>query len=247
MSESAGYYKVLPWWQVQLANILAAGPVPNHMAFILDGNRRWARERNMEVKAGHSRGAHSGEWIIKFLDALEVREVTMYAFSIENFNREEKEVDHLMKTLSESMDDFQKKMPRAKYRVIGDKLLLSEDMQKKIAKLESDTKDNPGIIINMAIAYTSRDDMTQAMKRVLQQKDSQFSTEEIAAEMYTNPLPAVDILLRTSGETRLSDYLLWETHKSWLCFVDKMWPDLNYWDMAKCILKYQRLCLTKAL
>lgn len=236
----------LSWWHKYLARILSNGPVPHHVAFILDGNRRWARQRNLDVRFGHESGAYKADWVGKFMQALGVQELTMYLFSIENFKRNSEEVDYLMAHLESHMLEFQERMPNAKYRVIGDTTLLSTSIQEQIEKLELETKDKQGIVINVAIAYTCRDDITQAIKRALE-GSGQISVQSIEEQMYTNSLSHVDMLVRTSGETRLSDFLMWETASALLYFVDKLLPDVNSWDIVKCVLKYQRIYYTNAI
>lgn len=197
------------WWQLQLARTLAMGPVPNHMAFILDGNRRWARERGYEVTKGHVEGANSGEKMLRFLHAVGVKEFTLYLFSIENFRRAQTEVNFLMENLEKSIDDILERKPKACFRFVGNVKLLPEVVQKKIQLLEDKFKDYKDTIVNMAVAYTCRDDITQAIKKVVMKWDT-ISEELLEEMMYTREMSPVDILVRTSGETRLSDFLMYE-------------------------------------
>lgn len=200
----------LSWWEVQLTRILSVGPIPNHVAFILDGNRRWAKERKMATEDGHRQGGLTGELIAKLFEALGTKELTMYLFSISNFNRSQTEVDFLMDYLCNSIEKFKANFPNARYRVVGNQKLLTPYVQQNLRQLEEDTKDREGIIVNMAIAYTCRDDITQGMVKVLEQPEDQITVQTLQEHMYTRTMSKVDILIRSSGETRFSDFLMWE-------------------------------------
>lgn len=207
MSESS---VLLSWWEVQLARILSVGPIPKHVAFILDGNRRWASERKMAAEEGHRQGGAKGELIGNFFEVLGTKELTMYLFSIDNFRRTPKEVNFLMDYLCQSIDKFQRNFPNARYRIVGNQKLLSTNVQRSLQQLEENTKDRKGIIINMAIAYTCRDDITQGMQKVLKQPEDKITVQTLQEHMYTRTMSKVDILIRSSGETRFSDFLMWE-------------------------------------
>lgn len=208
--------KVVGWLFYYIARTLSVGPIPKHIAIILDGNRRWAKKRGLKPMEGHSQGVIGAHAIAEFLEALGIKEITAYGFSIENFNRPKEEVDYLMKKMHENADEQLEGVKNGRLlRLIGDKSLLSEELQVKINKIEENTKNNKGIIANGAIAYTCRDDIVQGMRKVL---NSDVKTEDITVEllsnhMYTQPLSDVDILVRTSGETRFSDFLMWEVSK----------------------------------
>lgn len=237
----------MPWWQRCMARTLAMGPIPNHVAFILDGNRRWARERNLPISEGHVTGAHTVMYLSNFMEALGIREITLYTFSIENFKRDQAEVDQLMGLVHEAVEEYRKWMPNLLFRLVGNLALLPQDIQDVIVEMLEQTKDNTGMIVNLAIAYSCRDDVTQGIVRLLKDKEAIISVQTLEEQMYTRPLSEVDILVRTSGETRLSDFLMWETPHAYLCFVEKNWPSLTYWDFSKCILKYQHLVNKKAV
>lgn len=233
--------KDLTRWQKYLAKVLSMGPVPNHVAFIVDGSRRWARERQLETIKGHHVGAQNGEIIAKFVQALGAKEMTMYAFSIENFKRPPEEVDALMKLLDNVLFDLLQELPDACFRVIGDKSLLNKAIQEKIAVLEERTRNNPGIVLNIALAYTCRDDITHGMKKVLtlDAENQNFSVEGIRDSMYTKDTSDVDVLVRTSGETRLSDFLMWEVSVA----VSGILPYKKLYQKCLFILDMQRVAL----
>lgn len=202
----------IPWWQRHIAGTLSIGPIPNHVAFILDGNRRWARERNVATSEGHKVGAKTLMELGNFLEALGTKELTVYAFSIENFKRPKEEVDFLMDLLVKIAEEFRKLLPKMRFRFVGNLKLLPKDIQDLILELLEKTKDNGGIVVNIAIAYTCRDDITRGIVKVLDKEmDPKFiNGQTIQDNMYTKDFSDVDILIRTSGETRLSDFLLWE-------------------------------------
>lgn len=205
-----------------LARSLAMGPIPNHVAFILDGNRRWARERGMKESEGHRNGAESGKRIIDFLAVVGVKEVTMYMFSIENFNRKPEEVKILMDKFAEEIGNFEKLSPNSRFRGIGNRSLLTPFFRQALADIEENTKDKKGLIVNMAIAYTCRDDVTAGIKCVIEKEEIQNQDHtKLQQNMSTKDVSEVDILVRTSGETRLSDFLMWEVSKKYYIFNGK--------------------------
>lgn len=164
----------------------------------------------MATEDGHRQGGLTGELIAKLFEALGTKELTMYLFSISNFNRSQTEVDFLMDYLCNSIEKFKANFPNARYRVVGNQKLLTPYVQQHLRKLEEDTKDREGIIVNMAIAYTCRDDITQGMVKVLEQHEDKITAQTLQEHMYTRTMSKVDILIRSSGETRFSDFLMWE-------------------------------------
>lgn len=209
----------LSWTGNYLSKILSNGPVPNHVAFILDGNRRWARQKNLAVMQGHKFGLKSCHRVSSFLRAVGTKEITLYAFSIENFKRNKDEVENIMKMLDESFDDIlNDKGCDFRIRLVGDITLLTPQLQQKVKEIIEMTKDYCNFTVNLAVAYTCRDDLTQSMRNILMSPtDSKnISVDLLDQKLYTGPCSKVDILVRTSGETRLSDFLLWEVGKN-LC------------------------------
>lgn len=205
---------VIAWLKYYLARTLSSGPIPNHVAFILDGNRRWAKKHGLKTTEGHRQGAITSDEVMDFFELLGIKEITLYTFSIDNFNRPKEEVDYLMRFLEQQIDKHLGGVIKNERRVrfIGDKSMMSEELRVKMDKIEEKTKDNKGLMANYAIAYTCRDDIAQGMRGVLKSnaKEQDITVELLSNHMYTQALPDVDILVRTSGETRFSDFLMWE-------------------------------------
>ena len=187
--------------------------IPKHVAIILDGNGRWAKKRGMPRNYGHTMGAKNVEVICKAAHDLGIEYVTMYAFSTENWNRPQNEVDALMKLLSSYLKNCIKTADKnnMRVRVIGDTSRLDDKFQQQIAVLERESAHNTGLNLQIAINYGARDEMIRGMKKMWQDG---ISAEEITEEKYesyldTKDIPDPDLLIRTSGEQRLSNYLLW--------------------------------------
>ncbi|KAF5288332.1 hypothetical protein FQR65_LT12066 [Abscondita terminalis] len=241
----------LTWFQKFCINVLKCGPIPRHMAFIMDGNRRYAKKKHVEKRIAHTRGfdklAETLQWCVE----LGIREVTMYAFSIENFNRSAEEVDTLMDLAREKfkrlMDEKDKLMADGvRIRVIGNLELLPSDIRKSIAEAMIMTKKNYKMFLNVAMAYTSRDDITNAIKVVNDGvHDGTLEIDDIddqllSFSMYTNHCQNLDVLVRTSGETRLSDFFLWESAFTNLYVTDVLWPEFTIWQLLAVVFKFQR-------
>ena len=222
--------------------------IPNHVAVILDGNGRWAKKRLMPRNYGHMQGAKTVEKICTEAWNMGIKYLTVYAFSTENWKRPQDEVDALMKLLSKYLDDFKKRSDTEdmRLRIIGDKNGLSEEIRAKISELEEYTKDNQGLNFTIAINYGSRDEMVRAMKKVaLDVKEGKVSPEDISEDMFENYLdtigiPDPDLLIRTSGEQRLSNYLLWQLAYTEFYFTDVLWPDFSREELEKAVLAYNK-------
>ena len=222
--------------------------IPNHIAIILDGNGRWAKKRLMPRNYGHKQGAKTVEEISEEAWKMGVKYLTVYAFSTENWKRPQDEVDALMNLLSKYLDDFKKRSESddMRLRIIGDKTALSEEIREKIADLEEYTKDNKGLNFTIAINYGSRDEMVRAMRKVVQDaKDGKVAPEDISEKMFddyldTAGIPDPDLLIRTSGEQRLSNYLLWQLAYTEFYFTDVLWPDFSKKDLEDAIIAYNK-------
>ncbi|XP_028837377.1 dehydrodolichyl diphosphate synthase complex subunit DHDDS isoform X2 [Denticeps clupeoides] len=203
------------------ANILKAGPMPKHVAFIMDGNRRYARKRHVERQEGHSQGFEKLAETLRWCLNLDIHEVTVYAFSIENFKRSKEEVDGLMELakqkfvrLLEEKENLEKH--GVCIRVLGDMSLLPLDLQEIIAQAVVATRAHNKCFLNVCFAYTSRHEIANAVKEMawgVQQgliKSSDVSDELLSQCLYSRNSPNPDLLIRTSGEVRLSDFLLWQ-------------------------------------
>ncbi|XP_076271991.1 dehydrodolichyl diphosphate synthase subunit [Rhynchophorus ferrugineus] len=233
------------------SNILACGPVPRHIAFIMDGNRRYAKKKQIDKAVGHSRGFEKLSECLRWCLELNIKEVTVYAFSIENFKRSKEEVDALMELarskFTKLFEEKDKLMENGIcIRVIGNLSLLPEDIRKLIAKAMILTKDNNKAILNVAFAYTSREEMTHSIQTIVEGvKNGDIVKEDIDEDLisnclYTNLSPNPDLLIRTSGEVRLSDFLLWQISNTQVYFTEVLWPEFSIWHLLAAIFKYQR-------
>lgn len=222
--------------------------IPQHVAIILDGNGRWAKAKGMPRNYGHAQGAKTVETICREAWNMGIKYLTVYAFSTENWKRPQEEVDALMKLLRNYMKNCLKTAEKnhMRVRVIGDKTALAEDIRKSVAELEEASKDNDGLNFQIAINYGSRDEMVRAMKKMAADRDAgKLKAEEISEATFekyldTAGIPDPDLLIRTSGEQRLSNYLLWQLAYSEFYFTDIHWPDFSKEELEKAILAYNK-------
>lgn len=220
--------------------------VPQHIAIILDGNGRWAKAKGMPRNYGHTQGSKNVEKICEIAYKMGVKYLTVYAFSTENWNRPKSEVDALMTLLRNYMKTCLKtaEKNRMKVRVIGDKSRLDEDIRTRIEELEEASRNNDGLNFQIAINYGSRDEMIRAMKKMVKEcEDGKLTSEEITEEKFesyldTHDIPDPDLLIRTSGEQRLSNYLLWQLAYTEFYFTDVPWPDFTKEELEKAIEQY---------
>lgn len=221
--------------------------VPNHVAIILDGNGRWAKAKGLPRTAGHVQGAKAVEAICEDAYNMGINYLTVYAFSTENWSRPDSEVETLMNLLRSYMKNSIKRAQKNNMcvRVIGDKSRLAEDLQASIAELERATKDNTGLHFQIAINYGGRDELRRAITKLAKQvekgalKPEEIDDDRIAAELDTAGLPDPDLLIRTSGEQRISNFLSWQSAYSELYFTSVMWPDFDKKELAKAVEAYQ--------
>ena len=217
--------------------------IPVHVAIIMDGNGRWAKRRGLPRTAGHAQGARVVEQILEDADHMGIRYLTVYAFSTENWSRPDSEVKALMNLLRTYMKTSLAKCAKnnVRIRVIGDKSRLDKDLQDSIANLEKETASNTGIGFQIAINYGSRDEMVRAVQAAAQKvKDGEISPEDITENFISDSLdtcgiPDPDLLIRTGGEQRISNFLLWQTAYSELYFCDAAWPDFNKKELEKAV------------
>lgn len=222
--------------------------MPKHIAIIMDGNRRWAREKGLDIKQGHREGAKTLEKIVRYANKIGLQYITVYAFSTENWKRAKEEVGALMLLLQTYLDDYSKRADTENIRVkiLGDISALSEGMQKSIIKCMERTKNNTGVTFNIALNYGGRDEIIKATKKIAQKvKENELQIEDITEEtisnaLYTTGQPDPDLLIRTSGELRTSGFLPWQAVYSEFLFLDKNWPDFNESDLDYAIEIYQK-------
>ena len=220
--------------------------VPRHVAVILDGNGRWAKSKGMPRNYGHTQGSKNVEKICEEAWRMGIKYLTVYAFSTENWSRPKDEVDALMKLLRNYMKTCLKTAAKndMKVRVIGDKTRLDDDIRSRIAELEEATKNNGGLNFQIALTYGSRDEIVRAVKsiaadvRVGKMEPEDITSEVISSYLDTHDIPDPDLLIRTSGEERLSNFLLWQLAYSEFYFTDVLWPDFTKEDLVKAIEQY---------
>ena len=222
--------------------------MPRHIAIIMDGNRRWAKKQGRSASYGHKEGAKTLENIVRYANKIGLEYITVYAFSTENWKRAEDEIKALMMLLQSYLDDYSKRADTENIRVkiLGDISALSEGMQKSIIKCMERTKDNTGVTFNIALNYGGRDEIVKAVKEIARQvekgkiKANQINEEMISEHLYTKNEPDPDLVIRTSGELRLSNFLPWRSVYSELLFVQKNWPDFTEEDLDNAIIEYQK-------
>ena len=221
--------------------------IPTHVAIILDGNGRWAKAKGLPRKAGHVQGAKNVEKICEAAYNMGIKYLTVYAFSTENWNRPQDEVDALMQLLRNYMKTCLKTAAKnnMSVRVIGDKTRLADDIRDSIAKLEEATKDYTGLHFQIALNYGSRDEITRAVKSLAQQvaagelAPEQITEQTISEHLDTVGIPDPDLMIRTSGEQRISNYLLWQLAYAEFYFTPVAWPDFDKKELEKAIEAYQ--------
>lgn len=221
--------------------------LPEHIGIIMDGNGRWAKKRGLPRSAGHSAGADTLKKIVTECNKMGIKYITVYAFSTENWKRPKDEVDFLMNLLLGYLRDAEKTLAgeNVVIRAIGSRKELSEEIQQQIIKTENFTKDNTGIIMNIAVNYGSREELIHAVKEISRDAaDGKLDVEDISTELisdhlYTKGQPDPDLIIRTSGEKRISNFLLWQMAYSELYFTDRLWPDFGKNDLYEAIAEFQ--------
>lgn len=226
---------------------LETNSYPEHIAIIMDGNRRWARENNLEIKEVHKKGAENLEKIAKYCNNIGIKYLTVYAFSTENWKRSKEEVGALMILLQNYLNDFSKRADteNIKIKVLGDISVLSKGMQNSINKAIERTKENTGLTLNIAFNYGGRAEITSAIKQIAEEiKNNNIKIEDINEELisnylYTKGQPDPDLLIRTSGELRTSNFLPWQIAYTEFYFDNKYWPEFSEEDLLKAIKSYE--------
>ncbi|MBE7027503.1 MAG: isoprenyl transferase [Ruminococcaceae bacterium] len=220
--------------------------LPSHVGIIMDGNGRWAKKRNLPRSAGHRAGAQTLKTITEYAGNLGIRYLTAYAFSTENWKRPKEEVDALMDLLLKYLHDKDQLAGKdVVIKVIGDRSKLSDEINKEIDNIEEYTKDNPGMVLFLAINYGGRQEIVHSVKKLTEKvREGEISPEDITEDsissyIYTSEIPDVDLIIRPSGELRLSNFLLWQSAYSEFWFSDINWPDFKTDDFAQAILDYQ--------
>lgn len=214
-----------------------------HIAIIMDGNRRWAKEKHLPSAMGHQKGVDSLRSTMRLFDKFGIKYLTVYAFSTENWNRKKEEVEFLMgllaKTLLNELDDMHKENVRIRF--LGDLTKLSKNLVDIVKNAENKTKDNTGVNLNIAFNYGSRDEITNALKAIIQEglKSEDITEDTISNHLYTKDIPDPDLLIRTGGEKRISNYLLWQLAYSEIYVTDAYWPEFDENELSKAIVEFE--------
>ena len=244
-----GAYKIYEKW---LSRVIGRGEIPSHIAIIMDGNRRWALKRGLEPWLGHRAGAKKVEEVIRWCLKLGVKVVTLFVLSTENFRRDERELKELFSILREKLEEYLKgdllHKNRIRIKVLGRKDLLPGELREALEKLEEITKGYDNLFVNLAIAYGGRAEITDAARSLAKDvlsgkvKIEEIDEELISRYLYTADLPIQDpdMIIRTSGEERISNFLLWQSAYSELIFLDVYWPEFRKIDLMRAIRTYQR-------
>ncbi len=233
--------------EISLLDQINKEKLPNHVAIIMDGNGRWAKKNGKERTFGHRSALGAVRSSIETCRRLGIGYLTLYAFSTENWNRPKLEVNLLMTLLSSAIKDEIKELHKNGIRlnVIGDMDKLPKKANKDLSQAMELTKDNTGCVLTLALSYGSKDELLSAIKSIAKKykdgeiSDDDFNEELVHQNLYTHDLPMVDLMIRTSGETRISNFLLWQIAYSELYFTDVLWPDFNEEEFYKAILNYQ--------
>ena len=223
--------------------------MPRHIAIIMDGNRRWAKEHKLDGSFGHKKGAEVLETVAKYCNKIGIEALTVYAFSTENWKRTKEEVGAILLLLNMYLDKFLKTadLENIKLRVIGDREKnMPEEIKTKMIQMEEKTKNNTGLKFNIAFNYGGRDEIVKATQKIAKLvKDGKLDIENITEDtisnnLYTAGLPDPDLLIRTSGELRTSNFLPWQITYSEFMFLDKYWPDFTTDDIDKAIEEFSK-------
>ena len=240
-------YKI---YEKRLERQIRKGVVPKHLAVIMDGNRRYAEDLGILPHEGHIVGKSTLENLSDWCRNLDIKHLTVYAFSLENFDRDEKELGPLMDLFEESFrnagDDPRVHSNKVRVRAIGHREMLPEKVVEAIEYAESKTKDYSDFNYNLAVAYGGRQELVQSMEKIAKKvkkgeiEPSDIDAQLISSNLYTSGLPDPDLILRTSGEERISNFLLWQLAYSELYFADVFWPDMRKIDFLRAIRSFQR-------
>jgi len=242
----------LPWHQKLACRMLRMGPTPKHVAFIMDGNRRYAKKHQIQRIVGHTRGYQTLLEVLKWCNELDVKVATVYAFALDNFKRSRNEVDSLMELATRKfteMLDSEKTISQygVRVQVLGALDRLPTKLQHVMARVMQSTRGHTKLTLNIAFAYSARHEVEQAAESIrrgvregdLKAEDAQSGLLERC--LYTSGLPEPDLLIRTSGETRLSDFLVSQCRRgTYLSFVEALWPELSFWNFFGVVFAYQR-------
>lgn len=230
------------------SNETSIGLMPKHIAIIMDGNRRWAKEKGLDTKLGHKAGAETLEKIASYANEIGLKYLTVYAFSTENWKRTKEEVGALMVLLEYYLDKFLKResLRNIKIRVLGDIENLDKSLKDSINRIVEKSKNNTGLTLNIAFNYGGRAEILKAVKDICKKvKDNEIGIEEINEDIFSQNLytafePEPDLLIRPGGEQRISNFLLWQSAYTEFLFLEKYWPDFTEQDLLEAIKVFER-------
>lgn len=213
-----------------------------HIAIIMDGNRRWAKEKNLPSAMGHKKGVDSLKNILRACNDFSIKYLTVYAFSTENWNRKKEEVEFLMNLVAVTLTNELAEMHKENVQIhfIGDLTKLSDKLQKILANAVETTKNNTGVVLQIALNYGSRDEIVHAVQKIVESgvKSDEIDEQLISENLYTAGVPDPDILIRTGGEQRISNYLLWQIAYSEIIIRREFWPDFDKNSLKDSILEF---------
>ena len=216
--------------------------IPEHIAIIMDGNRRWAKTKSLPIKLGHKNGAEALRKIVEYSKKIGVKYLTVYAFSTENWKRSKDEVGDLMNLLREYLGKIEQDIEgkNIKTKIIGDVTKLDLDIQEKIKKLEDKTKDCTALTFQIALNYGGRDEIINAVNNIIKDNVKDISEESFEKYLYTAESPDPDLIIRTAGEKRISGFLLWQCAYTEFIWTDTLWPDFKEKDLDSAIEEFNR-------
>ncbi len=213
--------------------------LPRHLGIILDGNRRWAKEHGLPTFEGHRKGFENVKLIIQAAQDRGIKTLTLFCFSTENWHRSKKEVDYLMDIFRKSLSDYSEKFNKknVKVSILGQKEKFARDIKERIEKIESETKNNTGMTLNLALSYGGRAELVDAIKKIVKKgiDPDKITEDTVKDNLWTSD---VDLIIRTGGEQRLSGFLLWQAAYSEFLFVKKYWPDFDENDLDAALAEY---------
>ena len=217
-----------------------SNPIPTHVAIIMDGNGRWANQRRLPRLAGHREGANAVQRTIEAAQALGIKFLTLYAFSTENWSRPQDKIDGLMDLLCKTLDTYTDQAHKKNYRLLvsGSREKLPPTVLEKIDKALQATANHTGLTVNLALNYGARQEIVHAVNTLLAQGKKAISMDDISAHLYQPAVPDPELIIRTSGEERLSNFLLWQAAYSEFYFSPVLWPDFNAQELQKALDAY---------
>lgn len=211
-----------------------------HIAIIMDGNRRWAKEKNLPTMVGHQKGVEALKKTMKACGEYGIKYLTVYAFSTENWNRKPEEVSFLMDLLGKTIKNELKEMHENNVviKFIGDTSRLNNKLQKILKNAENTTKDNTGVNLQIAFNYGSRAEIVKAVKEIIESGEKEITEDVVSKHLYTGSIPDPDLLIRTGGEMRVSNYLLWQIAYSEFVVIQQYWPEFDKQMLGDCIVEF---------